>query len=180
MGRWRCGASGHHVILEYTPTRQSMLAGVRLQTNWFTMTFAIGGGFGLVLLLIPVFEGQPLPPIDLLLVQCAFGGLFFGLGMSVLLWLAIYPYRTWIVHRQNPALFGQTELVTDDRGVEFKTARGATRYDWSDFRGYREGRTVFSLCLSKSASFTLPKKDLTPEAVREFRDELSRTLKRLR
>ena len=100
--------------------------------------------------------------------------------MSGALWSVIYPYRTWIVHRQNPALLGQITLITDGRGVELKTARGHVRYDWSDFRGYREGRTVFSLCLSKSAGFTLPKRDLKPEAIEEFRDELNRALKRLR
>jgi len=144
------------------------------------MTFGVGGAFGLTLFSTNLFQGGIRTPIDLLFVEYALGGLCFGLVMSVCLWSAIYPYRTWIVHRQNPTLFGKTTLVTDAHGVEFTTARGGNRFAWSDFRGYREGKTVFSLCLSKSAGFTLPKKDLTPEALQEFRDELNRALRRLR
>lgn len=144
------------------------------------MTFWVAGAFGIVLFLPPLLGGEHGRPIDVMFVTACLGGLCFGLVMSALLWGVLYPYRAWVVRRQNPALFDWTELATDDRGVEFKTSRGAMRYGWSDFRGYREGKIVFSLCLSKSAGFTVPKGHMSPEVIGQFRDELDRKLKRLR
>jgi hypothetical protein len=90
------------------------------------------------------------------------------------------PIQAWILHRQNPLLFGEKELVVDQDTVEIKGARGIARYHWSDFLGFKENEKMFLLCLSKSAGLPIPKQGLAPETVQQIREQWGQKLKRLR
>jgi hypothetical protein len=172
------GALGDGLTVDYVPDWRATLASFRLQTRWRVTLAWVSGAFGLTLALTTY--RQPTMPWGLFLVSCAAAGLAFGAVMMGALWAALLPYRAWNAHRLNPALFGPTQFIADDAGAEFITDRGSMKYRWSDFQGYREGSSVFVLCIGRSAGYALPKTAMSSQFVADFRAELDRRLRRLR
>jgi hypothetical protein len=168
------------VRLSYVLTKSAMTEAARLQ-NGLAMAAVTGAVMFAVMLFTGPWDTTPKTAAvyAYLLLFPVFGGLLFCVGFGLLNWFLAIPMRSAALVRQNPTLFGRMELIEDAEGVELKGERSTTRLRWSEFRGFKENRKIFLLCLSKSAAYPVPKDGLAPEAIDEIRRRWLQRLKRL-
>ncbi len=165
----------------YELNRAALVQGARLQNGngqaivFGTLLFTVFAVTQL-LELFDKYEGRTLAVAALLwLLFCAVA----GLAAAALTTFVMIPIRTGSLYRQNPMLYGAMELREDDDGVEIKGPRMTSRFAWSDFRGFKENRAIFLLCLSKSIGHAISKQDMPEETIRAFRTRLEQKLRRL-
>jgi hypothetical protein len=167
-------ATGTGVLLhlKYTITRDDLTQCARLQTNFVQMA-VMGGLVGVGVMFVLQLALDDLPnsaaAFRSVLVVSLLVGLSGGIGLSLILPIA-QSYRIGQIHSQNPHLFGEMELTTDEQGIKFKSPTGGSQWRWSDFQGFKENGQMFVLCINKSADLAAPEKDIAPEAVRQFSD----------
>jgi len=154
-------------------TRDALLQGSRLQlqTNIFRTGLIITAGwFGFQLLshlAEAPLRGSPVEMGRWFLVPAA-GALAFGVLFSLAYWAILLPFRAWLIHRQNPLLYGEMTLVADRDGIELAGPRSTTRFSWPDLRGLKENNAVFVVCLSRSAGFYIPKRGMAQNDTEEL------------
>jgi len=169
--------------LKYDVSRAVLIEAYRLLSS--SLKSAIAGGVVVfVPIAIAIFWNRPVPKAisqfaSLMWFPLLAGLLYFAV-LTLLFRFLILPIRASKLHRQNPLLFGEVELIEDEEGVEIKSARSVSRYRWSDFLGFRENERIFVLCLSKSVGYPIPKQGLTPETIQQIREQWGQKLKRLR
>jgi YcxB-like protein len=168
------------VRLAYVLTKSAMTDAARLQ-NGLAVPAVAGAIMFVVMLITGPWDASPKTPgiYAYLLLFPVFGGLLFFVGFGLLNWFITIPMRSSALVRQNPALFGDMELIEDAESVEIKGARSTTRLRWSEFRGFKENKNIFLLCLSKSVVYPIPKDGLTPEAMDAIRRRWLQRLKPL-
>jgi hypothetical protein len=157
--------------LTYRLTYRALLQGSRLQTNFVQVGLAVAGVMVATLVLTHLGDGTlPRSPIGVgrwLLLPVG-GALAFGIAFTFAFWAVLLPFRVWLIHRQNPLLYGEMRLVADSDGIEVEGPRNTTRLLWSDIRGFKENSSVWVLCLSKSAGLSIPKEALPDSTVSEW------------
>ena len=168
--------------LKYDVSRTVLIEGYRLLSN--TVKPAIAGGVAVFsIIAIAAFWTHPAPKsisqfASLVWLPLLSGLLDFAV-VVLLVRFVVLPIRASKIHRQNPLLFGEVEIIDDEDGVEIKSARSISRYRWSDFLGIRESERIFLLCLSKSVGYPIPKHGLAAETILQIREQWGRKLKRL-
>jgi hypothetical protein len=171
-----------HMRIKYDVSKTALIEGCRLQ-NGRSQAIATAAIVAVVMAMTTLGD-FPAPRTGLQLAISILWPLFVALvfftGFALLFWFFLIPMRASAAYRQNPLLFGETELAEQENGVEIKGARSTLRYSWSDFRGFKENDKIFLLCLSKSVGYPIPKQGLSTETIQSIRESWGQKLKKLR
>ncbi|MGJ4950767.1 YcxB family protein [Bradyrhizobium sp. HKCCYLS20291] len=167
--------------LRYQLDKAALVQGARLQNGdgqaivFGTVLFAVFAVTQL-LELFDKYQGTTLAVAALLwLLFCAVA----GLAAAALTIFVMIPIRAGSLYRQNPILYGAMELREDDDGIEIRGPRMTSRFAWSDFRGFKENKAIFLLCLSKSIGQPVTKQEMSDDIIRAFRSRLEQKMRRL-
>jgi len=166
--------------LSYVLTPSAMTEAARLQNGLAAPAWA--GATVFIMMLAPdLWDSPPATPgvFAHMLLSPACIGLFFFVGFGLLNWFVTVPLRSASLVRQNPAFFGNMELIEDAEGIEVKGQSSTTRLHWSQLRGLKENNKIFLLCLSKTIVYPIPKDGIAPEAIEQIRQRWLQRLKPL-
>jgi uncharacterized membrane protein YbhN (UPF0104 family) len=93
-------------------------------------------------------------------------------------WLALFAwlprYNARRQFKSNPSAQDPIEFSADDSGVAIKSPKLEGKRAWSTYVKWIETPSIFSLYSSKTMFQPIPKRELTPEQVEEFRALLKR------
>lgn len=150
-----------------------------MQVNWVRLALSMSGGFFVAMALTGAWHA-PAGCLTCWGLRLALGSLAFGTVMSLAFRFVLLPINVGRLHRQNPTLYRDIELIADAGGVSIKGPRSTANFPWPEFRGFKENARVFLISKSKSVFFTIPKRGLPADVVAAFRDVLGQRLTRLR
>ena len=104
--------------------------------------------------------------------------LLIGLGVILLLRMVRY-FRIRQAYRNDPMLRNEIFVNIDDTRFEGTDRAGASGSStWDYFDGFREGRRVFALRKRPNAVVTIPKSNMSSEALAYIRSTLAAVLPR--
>lgn len=83
-------------------------------------------------------------------------GLPVALGFLALYAFVYVPWNLRRLYRQNPLKNISCRYEAADTGITLRSARGETRFLWSDFRRWRRNRKVLLLYLTDASFIALP------------------------
>ena len=105
--------------------------------------------------------------------------LLLGLFLTLALRFILVPWRVARHHSQNPLFYRDLELFIDNTGIRVKGPRTDAKWEWTDLRGFKEGTSIFLICVSRSMHYVVPKRALSVEESGQFRDLLEQHLKKM-
>jgi len=171
------------VRISYRLSRADLLQGALLQTNWLRTVLIMTVSFFAVMAATG-YGTIPQPRSAAVLVRWVAlngtGSLVFGLSMALAFRFLLLPFNIWRLHRQNPMMYGDMELIAEAEGIEVKSARSTVKFAWHELRGFKENDAVFLLSISKSVGFPVPKRDVPADTVTGLRALLEERLTRLK
>ena len=89
------------------------------------------------------------------------------------------PHRVKKIYRQRKGMQREVKISTTESGLLVTTENGHMNIPWSDFRDWKESRSIFLLFLSDIESSTLPKHFFNSENdVDNFREILRNKVNR--
>ena len=167
--------------IEYQMTRQAVLAASRLQIHPVRFVALLSGTYFAVMLAVLALDGG-LACTDACpgpwLWQWLLGAVTFGVIMTAVHWFVLLPFRAWRLHRQNPMLFGDSEVSAGGDGLTIRAPKTTTEIAWGDLKGFKEDRHVFLLMLSRSAALVVAKAGVAADELAALRNVLAEKLRR--
>jgi len=80
------------------------------------------------------------------------------------------------VYAKSIAMHGALSVEATDQGIEFRGPTFTSQVAWSNFATFAENDGLFVLWQHSRTFNIVPKRQLQPEAITEFRDYLSRNI----
>ena len=102
--------------------------------------------------------------------------LFPLLGVAAFWAILIWFCPWWAARNQfskQPAAQGQKTMLLDDAGVHSKWSGGNSNVEWRTYIRWVESKGQFLIYPSPACFAIVPKRELTPEQIAEFRAQLA-------
>ena len=132
------------------------------------LALLLAAGWALFETIRKAASGDPVIPAILLI-----GSLLWPIGWY---WLGI-SWRAKKIYGQQKAMKEVFELIVSESGFQWSSAHGNSNCDWSYFRKWAEGESMFLLYQSDALMDILPKRHFVePNAIAEFRSLLEKHL----